>query len=165
MSNEFSIQYNDTKLYVGGEIADENWQPKYVSMVPTPLQNKWIYTYDLVSNGYLPNDNYDYEILLSSFVWTTSAAGNIVGLWLYSVQPDLALTNYTTYSNITPFNFRTRLIRARTRVANYHSCQGSSCTFPIINGGKKLVFWNSDTVTMHYWNFELHGYRRLGINT
>lgn len=159
MSNKLPIP----DLQINGELFDDNWIMKYVSISPAALGNKQIYSYDLIANQYLPDDEYDYEILLGSFVWTTATAGQIVGLWVYTTPCSYNVSDNTTVSGISPFTFRTRLIRARARVA-YHACQGASCVIPIIDGGKKLVFWNSDTNTMHSWNFQLYGYRRLGTN-
>lgn len=164
MSNNFYLNFNNDNLYVGGNIVDDQWVYKYLLLKPTALDNKQIYRYDLVNNGYLPDRDSDYELIFDVFNWTNATAGNQVGLWVYCVQPSYNVSNYTTVSSISPFTFRTRLIRARTRV-NYHACQGCSSIIPIINGGTQLVFWNSDTVVMHYWDIEFRGYRRLGTNT
>lgn len=162
---DFSLQFDNKPLYIGGPIVDDEWVHKIVGMSPNALGNRQIYKYDLISTGYLPDDNYDYEILISTAIWTTAVAGAICGLWIYSVDRSYNVNDFTTVDSITPYMFRTRSVRQRARVA-YHARETNNIIFPIINGGKKLVFWNPDTTDgqMYSWNFRLEGYRRLGTN-
>jgi len=164
--SEFKFSFNNTNMVIGGDFIDDPWVQKHVDLHYTrALGNKQIVVYDLVDTGYLPNDNFDYEILIDGYMWTVNANGQIVGLWLYSVGRDYNVPSWTTVESISPYMFRTRFIRARSRANNHHAISSNNCIFPIINGGKKLVFWNTDTNNSHTdWAIRLKGYRRLGTN-
>lgn len=140
-------------LIIGGDIADDKWYSKWLQITPTALTAKGSYVIDLVDIGYLPqNDNYDYEILFSCWLWTaTAAAGNSANLTVHNGSDSTARPYIT-------------LLYAITRVAGYSSIQGCSCTLPLLNGNKKICFCNGHNFAYSSWGIQFTGYRRLGTN-
>lgn len=137
---------------IGGTIVDDVWVGKWLQLNPAAIAASGTYTVDLVSVGYLPqNDNYDYEILLSSWVWTPTAAGNQNTTIVYS-GPDTSAPLFIHLNCIV------------TRVKDYSCIQGNSCILPLLNGNKKICFRNSVGVAYSSWGIQFSGYRRLGTN-
>lgn len=138
---------------IGGTIADDKWVYKWLQITPTALASKGSYVLDLVAQGYLPkNDNYDYELLLSAWIWTVSdAAGRSGNLVVYS----------GANTSARPLIY---LLYAITRVEGYNCIQGHNCIMPLLNGNKTLCFYNGHSYAYSSWGIQLAGYRRLGTN-
>lgn len=148
MDNSFNLldEYN----------MDGEWVKKVYTYNPGTggaLGAKSIYVCDLNAIEYLPDNIYDYEILISAHMWTKAdAAGNSGTIWV------------SGGTSLTTNDIRIALLAAVTRVKSRHSCQSTSCILPLINGQRKICFQNTAGIANHSWSFNLEGYRRLGTN-
>ena len=140
-----------TSNNIGGEIADDKWVSKWLQLTPTALGEKSSYVIDFKSNGYLPNDNFkgDYEVLISCWIWSNGNDGNNGSLWLYNSGTTSGFCVSLCYT------------RNRTKAS---SIQGTNCIFPLLNGDRRICFYNS-TNALSSWGIQLSGYRKLGTNT
>ena len=140
-------------LKVGNYSADDIWVSKWLQITPTALGATGKYTLDLVAQGYLPNDSYDYEVIVNPWCWSTGTVGQSVSIWLFN-GPDTGASR-----------FRISLCFTVPRVSGQGTAQATSATLPIIGGNNKYItFYNSTGYTMSSWGFQLTGYRRLGVN-
>lgn len=135
---------------------DGEWVKKVYTYSPgsgKPLTGNEIYVCDLNAIEYLPDNIYDYEILISAHMWTqASAAGNNGTIWV------------SGGTSLTTNDIRISLLSAITRVKSRHSCQSTSCILPLMNGQRKICFQNTAGTANYSWSFNLEGYRRLGTN-
>lgn len=146
------IESNGISQKIGGDNFDGPWVVKYLTI----FDNKSIAasnrtTYSLSS--YLPNDNYDYEVLFWGEAQTGSTSGN---------QVDITLSSGKTNAYST---FTARIGRVVTRTASTERTAGS-CILPIFANDRNVGWYNGDsngTATGCY--FRALGYRRLGKNT
>ena len=134
---------------------DGGWVPSvfsYSSGSEKPLNGNTSYVLDLNEIKYLPDNIYDYEILISAHLWTLTTAGNNANLCV------------SGGSDLNDDNIRIYLLAARTRVKGYHACQSTSCILPLMNGQRKICFRNTTGTANYSWSFDLEGYRRIGTN-
>lgn len=101
-------------------------------------------SYDLSS--YLPNDNYNYEVIVAGLVYTGTTSGNAARLTLYT---DIITTS-------------TYICGCNTRTASTQRAYGSMI-MPV--GSERTLTvgtYDSNTGTFH---LNLRGYRRIGTNS
>jgi hypothetical protein len=152
----FDIQLNEQQSFnIGGKISEDQWTYAWYATNSTALGNVAVTSgikINLVDIGYLPNDGYDYEILISMYGWTLTTSGNAFYLWVYGA------------SSKDDTKMRVSLCGVNTRTSSSVG-SGPSCRFPLLNGNRDLFIYNSSTATAtNSWGIALSGYRRLGIN-
>ena len=138
-----------------------NFSTKPILKIPTNVDGQWIYSnqtlassvsaptsgtveYDL--STYLPNDSYNYEVLVTGFCICGSSAGNLTRISLFS---DIITSNTFLCGNKTS---------SGTNIARGYG----TLIMPIGTGRKlKQASYNDNTGTHSIY---LMGYRRIGTN-
>lgn len=140
------------KFNIGGRIADDKWYSKWLQLSEIPLDSGAEYVVDFGNNGYLPTDDptCDYEVLISCWIWSNDTDNNNGALWLY---------NGGSRANS---KFQLSLCYTRNRTAA-RTIQGASCIFPLLNGDRRICFYNSQQA-LHHFGIQITGYKKLGTN-
>ena len=130
----------------GKDVIDGQW----VSSQTTVAQSVSIAAsteveYDISS--YLPNDNYNYEVLFSLSVSTGSTSGD--GL-------EVGVCSDKVYSTI----------RAITVITRTSATNNGACAYTIpVGTGRKLIIRNFASYSGTIRFFRVHAYRRIGTNS
>lgn len=132
---------------IGGNSFDGQWIYKYVAaMASKTLTSDQTVTYSLAN--YLPDDGYNYEVIIYYYIRTASKSGNSCGFVFYSGSTSgIALS--CRYIN--------------TRVAN-SMIDAGNCILPVFANAKSVVLKQDGNATSGACGFSLGGYRRIGTN-
>ena len=133
------LQALNTKYLIDGNVVTSALT--LADSVTAPTSTPIIY--DLT--GYLPKDNYEYDVLVSAIAYTGATSGNFVRIGIYSDR--IGSSCY--------------LAQTQTRV-NYQLGTCGTTWFPIGSGRKLVVAGNADNNGRFF--LYLRGYRRRGIN-
>lgn len=144
------INANSTDYIVGGDILDGQWvKSNYTILTNATLAGSSSFIYSLSS--YLPNDSYNYEVLVSGKATTGSSSGNICQLEVFSGS-----------SSASDYGWRLGRAVART-AANVDS--GGCALVPIYSNDKNITIRTKDATTNNtYVDFKVVAYRRIGTN-
>lgn len=107
------------------------------------------YTFNLKSLGLIPNDDYQYEIIISGWCATGTTSGNYSGVFVYSSLFDESFTLNMNYAN--------------TRTANKND-SWKSTVLPIGADGKLYIINTAPSGVKADTEIYLCGYRRIGLN-
>ncbi len=111
-------------------------------------------SYNTFSVPFLPNDGYDYEVLVSGSFNTGSASNNVVSANIYG----------GTINASSAQNLGFRLCRQVTRTASSEGCAGSAIVVIPAND-RNITVWNPDgNAKSGSCYFYAHAYRRIGKN-
>ena len=150
----------DYKKYlpIGGDIADG----KFIGSNSTIYSGKPSYSFYKTINisNYLPNDNYDYEVIFNSHLYTGATSGNYVDARIAS-----GTKNSSNFSNAT--SLTGGRINTRTASVRETACSG---ILPIHASDRNISLFYSGSGTIPSSNsnniaLTLNGYRRIGKNT
>lgn len=111
------------------------------------LESKTAYTYSLSS---IPNDGFDYEVSIRSFILTSATSGEQCEVFVY--------TGTGTSS------FYQRIDGCVPRAANAQ-IGGSTCIIPVLaSQDRSITFYNNGDYATGSCSFYVMGYRRIGKN-
>lgn len=111
------------------------------------LESKTAYTYSLSS---IPNDGFDYEVSIKSFIQTSATSGEQCEVLVY--------TGTGTSS------FYQRIDGCVPRAANAQ-IGGSTCIIPVLaSQDRSITFYNNGDYATGSCSFYVMGYRRIGKN-
>ena len=155
MTNYLSkINANNTNYTIGGNGFYGQWvyfQTRVTLVSTDNVSAEGIISCDLSS--YLPNDGYDYEVLVSGNAWTPSSSYSSVGL-------TVASGNINTHNE----GLFLRLARTDTRTSSSHGVYGSGI-IPIYSNNRTISVCNHDASGKSgSYSVYLHGYRRINAN-
>ena len=139
----------------GTKVIDGQWIRSYLEIasgVSIPA-NQTTDPYDLSS--YLPNDNYQYEVMLTMKTTTGSASGSTAVANVFSDIFDGTSSNRDTSALV--------LSCTNTRTSSTH-LGGSSGTIPV-GTGRYVKITSTSGVAYTVNSFIAHAYRRIGTNT
>lgn len=125
----------------------------------TRFDGQWVYTKSTLANNvsmtnssqdyslssYLPNDNYDYEVLFAVNATSGTSSGNRIYITL---QSDISTAVETAYA----------IPRSNSSVTAYGTC------ILAVGSGRKVTVAANSTPTGNYYLYAC-GYRRIGTNT
>lgn len=138
-------------ISIGGNNFDGQWTYKYqVAYKGFPSSNSTL-TYNLSS--YLPDDNYDYEVLVGGYAYTGTTTGNVIQL--------------KVNSGSTATHNSSCLLALKVTRTNAFNEGGSSAVIPIQKSDQKIsiYFYGTYRTTSNQTRVELFGYRRVGTNS
>lgn len=141
-------------INVGGSIANGQWIPKYLELFRQVASTAFNTEKTFSVSSYLPDDNYDYEVLVSGYVYSGQNSGSWAQIYVSSGssssrdQVSLGATQSMRDGFHEAGNLAKLPIKATDRNIKVF-IQGSS---PLTN-------------STLYNNVELHGYRRIGKAT
>lgn len=138
-------------ISIGGNNFDGQWTYKYqVAYQGFPTANSTL-TYNLSS--YLPDDNYDYEVLITGYAYTGTTTDNVIQLKVNS-------------GSTATHNSSCLLAHKVTRTSSFNE-GGSSAVIPIQKSDQKISIYFVGTyrTTSNQTRVELFGYRRVGTNS
>ena len=140
-----TIKLSNKELHIAGPQFDGGkWVPTNVTVATwNSLVSGTTYSSDL--SAHIPNDGYDYEILLDGYIWSTATDGQ--GAECY-VRTSLV-------NNI-------MMLRCRARSSS--KADRGTIILPLPSNNKVLYFLNSIGQTTASGALVLRGYRRLGTN-
>lgn len=124
-------------------MVDGQWMSVSLRLT-TSFPAKMNVTYDLSS--ILPNDNYNYEVIVSGYGATSASSGKYLAIYCYS--------------NLIPYDIC--LFRCITRTSST-AFGGGSVTIPI-GRDRKLTIKNSGDASSGTNLIDIRGYRRIGTN-
>ena len=99
--------------------------------------------------NYLPNDSYNYEVLVTGFVTTGTTSGQFITIGLYS---DIIIDNIVY------------LCTARTRTTSYNEASGNAI-IPVGSGRYVKQYHSNSGNAKGSYTIRLLGYRRIGTNS
>ena len=122
---------------------DGQWVSDYQTLVTDVAITTTDKTYSL--NNYLPQDGYNYEVLMSVYLKTGATSGDYINFYIGS----------DIFS-------RTNVASARTRTNSYMSAAGS--TILPVGQGRTLTVLKNDSNANGTYTIYVCGYRRIGTN-
>lgn len=136
---------------IGGNNFDGQWVYKYQSVYSGYPSSGATLTYSLSS--YLPNDGYDYEILLRGYGYTGTTSGN-------TIQIKVNSGSTATHSSSCLLSHKI------TRTSNFNE-GGCTAIIPIKNTDKNIsiLFAGNYRTSSNQTSVQLFGYRRVGANS
>lgn len=152
-SNEDDTRINYPATPIGGDNFDGQWVYSELTLVNNnvTLGANGLRTFDLSS--YLPDDDYDYEVLFAGSMWTGSSSGNAVGATIAS----------GTVSSYIEEKFL-RMGRCNTRSSSTHGMYYHGM-IPIYATDRAVTFCNHDgSGNSGTWYLYAKAYRRIGKN-
>lgn len=102
-------------------------------------------TYEVDLSNILPDDDFDYEVLLDGYIWTTTTVGQGAECYIR--------TGYT--GNV-------MFVRCRTRASS--QCDMGSIIMPVPKNNRTIYLLNSIGQNSGSFMLYIRGYRRLGSN-
>ena len=145
------IEANNITYPIGGDNFDGQWSTETLTILSNAtLSGGTYYTYSL--SNYLPDDDYDYEVIFNGATSSTASSGKVCQLTLF--------TGTTTTNEQ---GWRLNRCQART---NATTRAGGSAIIPIFKSDRNVTVYTQDSTTNNTSTY-LHasGYRRLGNNT
>ena len=143
---------------IGGNIADGQWQHKYLGLFDgKPTNNEITGVFDL--STYLPNNQYQYEILVRGQIYTSTSN--------HSWRDIRVASGTKTYANADETGI---LITVQnTQTSDFRESTGSAI-LPILKTDQKVTLYfkgsgsGSGSSSSHTCKCSIIGYRRIGTN-
>lgn len=149
-SNSDRITFTYPKIPIGGDNFDDQWNTEtFLILDSVTLSGDTRYTYSLES--YLPDDDYDYEVLFLGCSTSTASSGKTCQLTLYTgvvseQEQGWRLNRCTARTNAT--------VRA-----------GGCAIIPIFKSNRRIIVYTQDSTTNNTDTYlKAVGYRRIGRN-
>lgn len=146
-TNQISnISANSSTVTIGGNNFNGQWVRKWSTIYDaTSMAAKATVALDLSS--YLPNDNYNYEVLLDAYARSGEVNGNTVNISIGGITSDAVIASTETHSG----NNNTK-----NNIGNLRMPVGTN---------RKLNVTNYGNAASGTTNIRLMAYRRIGTNT
>ncbi len=159
---EGSFEFEDSNGYITLSTSNNNLAVNGTEVVTgsnTRFDGQWVYTKSTLANNvsmtnssqdyslssYLPNDNYDYEVLFAVNATSGTSSGNRIYIIL---QSDISTAVETAYA----------IPRSNSSVTAYGTC------ILAVGSGRKVTVAANSTPKGSYYLYAC-GYRRIGTNT
>jgi hypothetical protein len=130
----------------GSSIESTRFDGQWVSSVSTLSTATAVGTYTIDLSSYLPNDNYNYEVFITTMGNRTNSSGN---------------ANIMIYSDVMGYNTNVDSSRQSCASAHDSSCDGSYVIIPV----KRYLYSVINTSAFTWASVCARGYRRIGSNS